>query len=155
MKRLYILDHRFFVWLLPCSYALHIIEEYFADKGLPQWLSDLFNADISNSDFIIINSTALAAVIIFACVHSLFKEYNVFFLALITLFFVNGILHLALSAITLTYSPGTFTGVMLYLPIGVFLFKKIRLLLTARERSTGIALGIFIHLVVVIVALNI
>jgi len=146
---------RFLVWLLPLSYALHIIEEYYGGEGLPIWLSDFINVDISNLDFIIINSIALSIVILFSIYHSFYKQNNLLFLALTALFFINGIVHLASSFFSYTYSPGTVTGVLLYLPIGVFLYTKIRLLLTARERSTGIALGIFIHLVVFIVALNI
>ena len=147
--------NRFLVWLLPSTYAVHILEEYFGGEGLPMWLSDFINADISNLDFILINSVALSIVVLFSFYYSFIKRNNMLFLALTSLFFINGIVHLATSIYSYTYSPGTISGVLLYLPIGVFIFKKLQPSLTFSERSAGIGLGFLIHIVVVIVAWNI
>lgn len=146
---------RYLVWLLPLTYSMHIVEEYFAGGGLPEWFSQVFNATISNNDFIIINAIALSAVIIFAFVYQFFKQYNVLFLALVTLFFVNGIIHFLSSVFSMTYSPGTITGLILYIPMGIFLFKRILPLLSYNQRVTGISIGIFIHIIVAIIAFNV
>ena len=147
--------NRFLVWLLPSAYVVHIIEEFYGGEGLPMWLSHFINANISNLDFILINSVALSIVVLFSFYYSFYKQNNLLFLALISLFFINGIVHLAASIYSNTYSPGSVSGVLLYLPIGVFIFKKLKPLLTFSERAAGIGLGFLIHIVVVVVAWNI
>jgi hypothetical protein len=146
---------RYLVWLLPFTYSLHIVEEYFAGGGLPNWFSNVFNATISNDDFILINTIALSGVIAFSIIYQFFKQNNVLFLALVTLFFANGIIHLLSSIFSLTYSPGTVTGLILYIPVGIFLFKRILPLLSYNQRVTGISIGIFIHIIVAIIAFNV
>lgn len=145
---------RFLVWLLPLSVALHLLEEYFGGKGLPVWMSDLLNRNITESYFITINSIALFLIIVFSAYHSSVKQNNVLFLGLISLFFINGVLHLAVSIYTVSYSPGTVTGVLIYLPLGIFLYRKIRPSLSNGNRTLGILLGAFIHLIVVLITLN-
>lgn len=146
---------KYLVWILPIVYIFHLIEEYFGGEGLPLWLSEFIKAEISNLVFIIINSIALTIVVVFAFIYSFIKQINVLFLALITLFFVNGLLHLFLSIYTFSYSPGTITGVILYLPMGIYLYKLLRPELTNSQRSTGITLGIVLHILVVLIAWNI
>lgn len=146
---------RFLVWFLPVSYLLHIIEEYYGGEGLPAWLSGFLNIDLSNPDFVTINSVAFTAVVVFAVIHSFIKENNLLFLALVTLFFVNGLLHLISSAVSFTYSPGTITGVLIYLPLGLYLFKLLYIKLAERKFYTGVMLGLLLHLLVIIVAWNI
>ena len=147
--------NRFLVWLLPSTYAVHILEEYFVGKGLPMWLSDFINADISNLDFILINSVALSIVVLFSFYYSFYKQNDLLFLGLTSLFFINGIVHLVSSIYSYTYSPGTVSGILLYLPMGLFIYKSLKQQLTIRERSLGIWLGIFMHVVVIIIAWNI
>jgi len=146
---------RYVIWLLPVTYSLHIVEEYFADGGFPRWFSNIFNASISNNDFIVINATALLLVIIFSSFYQFYKQNNVIFLALVTLFFANGIIHLLSSIFSMTYSPGTVTGVVMYIPMGFFFFKRIIPLLSYSQKVTGITLGILTHLVVALIAFNI
>jgi len=145
----------YFIWILPLAYSMHIIEEYFAGKGFPKWFSDVFNATISNGDFIIINAIAFSIVIIFSVTYQFYRQNNVFFLALVTLFFVNGIIHILSSIFSMTYSPGTITGLIIYIPMGIILFKRILPLLSYNQKVTGISAGIFIHIIVAVIAFNI
>lgn len=146
---------RFYVWLLPVTYSIHIVEEYFCGQGLPVWLSEFINADISDFDFIIINSFALLIVILFASIYSFYKQYNVLYLALTSLFFINGIVHLVTSLVSNSYSPGMVTGAILYIPMGFFLYNKIKPALTRSNQKLGFLLGILIHIVVALIAYNI
>ena len=131
------------------------MEEYFGGEGLPSWLSALIDVNISNIDFILINAVAFTALLVIAGIHSFLKENNLLFLALVTLFFVNGLLHLVSSIFSVTYSPGTITGAFLYIPIGYYLFKILRQKLTEKQFFIGILLGILLNLVVIVVAWNI
>lgn len=140
-------------WLLPASYAVHLLEEYFG--GFPAWMSAFLNIDLSVTDFLVINGIAWPLMLAFAVAYSLGWKNNVALLALWTLLFVNGILHPLSCLASASYSPGTLSGLLLYLPLGYAAFQRIIPELSSRQRNTGIIAGILIHLVVVVVAVNI
>ncbi|MCO6479159.1 MAG: HXXEE domain-containing protein [Phaeodactylibacter sp.] len=142
-------------WLLPAAYAIHLLEEYFAGVGFPVWLSAFLNADLSTSDFLIINGIAWPMMAAFAIAYTLGWKNNVALLALWTLLFTNGILHPLSCLASASYSPGTFSGLLLYLPLGYLAFRTIIPTLSDSQRNVGIIAGIFIHLLVIAVAVNI
>ena len=107
--------------LVPVSLLAHQLEEYFG--SFPVWFSGLLNADHSNQDFILINTIGLfliTALVLFF----VFSRNNMILVVLGTIALLNGILHLALSIFTISYSPGVITGVVLFLPLGAVIYKK-------------------------------
>ncbi len=141
--------------LLPIAYLLHLSEEYFFGKGFPTWFSGVFKVHLSNVDFIIINSVGFTATISLVILYNLNKINNFVIAAFGTLFFVNGLIHFLASLFTTSYSPGTITGVLLYLPLGHLIFKKIFPLVPEGQRALSVASGITIQVVVAFVAMNI
>jgi len=140
-------------WLIPLAYLFHLADEYFT--GFPNWFSGIFKVNLSLDDFIIINSIGFSATIIitFLCT---FDKVNSFIIASLgTLFFINGIIHILSSIFTLSYSPGTISGILFYLPLGYLIFKNIFPLLPEQQRSLSAVVGIFIQVVVAIIALSI
>ena len=141
--------------LLPAAYLIHLLEEYFAGEGFPVWLSGFMNADLSTTDFLIINGIAWPVMAAFAIAYNQGWKNNVALLALWTVLFVNGLLHPLSSLVSAAYSPGTISGVFLYLPLGFLALRRILPELSVGQRNTGIAAGILIHLLVVVRALTI
>lgn len=68
------------------------------------------------------------------------------------LFFINGIVHLIITTLTLAYSPGTISGILIYIPFGIIVFKNIFPLLEEKKRISSIASAIAIHILITIVA---
>ena len=149
------LTPKYIIWLIPPAYILHLLDEYLLGVGLPDWLSDVFNANLSKSDFIIINSIGLAATFVIVILNGLNKVNDFFIVALGSLFFLNGLIHLLASILTVTYSPGTISGIILYIPLGVLIFRKILPLLPEQQRSMSIATGIITHIIISIIAFSI
>lgn len=145
----------YLVWLLPVAYIFHLIEEYFAGSGFPVWISENLQATLSNAEFLIINVVALSAVLFFATYYTWWKQNTILLLALYSLVFINGVVHLLSSILTLSYAPGTLTGIVLYIPMGILAYKKILPLLRPIEQTIGITLGIIIQALVAFIALNI
>ncbi len=143
------------VWFIPPAYLLHLLDEYFLGVGLPDWFSGVFKVGFSLSDFIIINSIGFASTIVIAVLYRMGKVNDFIIAAMGTLFFVNGIIHLVASVLTATYSPGTITGLIIYLPLGFLIFKIIFPFLPEQKRSLSIAVGIIVHIIVSVVAFNI
>jgi hypothetical protein len=142
-------------WFLPVAYLLHLLDEYFTGAGFAGWFSGLFKTGLSESNFIIINAVGFTAVLVIAILYTLGKANN-FVLAVVgSLFFINGIIHPLVSILTATFSPGTITGVIIYLPLGVLVFKKIFPLLQEQQRMFSVILAIALHILVSVVALNV
>lgn len=142
-------------WPLPIAYLLHLFDEYFTGAGLAGWYSSVFKASLSVSDFIVINTIGFTAVVVVAILYT-WKKVNEFTLAILgSLFFVNGLIHLAASVLTFTYSPGTISGIIIYVPLGVIIFKKIFPFLQEQQRSLSVPAGIAIQILVTLVAFNI
>jgi uncharacterized membrane protein SirB2 len=83
------------------------------------------------------------------------KTSNSILIALGTLLFVNGVVHIAASLLTVTYSPGTISGVIVYIPLGILIFKNIFPLLPEQQRYFSVATGIILHIIISIIAFNI
>lgn len=142
-------------WFLPAAYLLHLFDEYFIGAGFAGWFSMLFKASLSESNFIVINAVGFTIILIIAILYT-FGKANNFVLAVVgSLFFINGIIHPLVSILTATFSPGTITGVIIYLPLGILVFKKIFPLLQEQQRMFSVVLAIAFHLLVSAVALNI
>ena len=139
-------------WLLPVSIFFHQLEEYFGD--FPLWYSNLLNAQLSNQDFLVINGVGLFIFTVWALSYY-FSKNNLILAALGTLVFVNGWTHLLLSIFTYAYSPGTITSVVLFIPLGFIIFRKILPQLRMGEKIMAIAIGIIVLFVASMVAMTI
>jgi len=139
-------------WLLPATILVHQLEEYFGQ--FPIWYSNLLNAQLSNQDFIIINGVGLFLFTVFSLSY-IFNKNNLILVALGTLVFVNGMIHLLLSIFTFSYSPGTISGIVLFIPLGIIIYKNILPQLRKGERIIAIGIGIFILFTASVIAINI
>ena len=139
-------------WLLPIALLTHQLEEYFGN--FPLWYSNLLNVEMSNQDFILINGFGLFFITIY-CLSYLFNKNNLILVAMGTLVFVNGITHLVISIFTLNYSPGTISGVLLFLPLGIIIYQRISPQLRSVDNIIGMAIGIVILFTASMIAMNI
>ena len=139
-------------WLIPIVFLAHQLEEYFGQ--FPQWYSDLLNAQLSNRDFIVINAIGLFVFTV-ASLSYFFNKNNVILVALGTLIYVNGWVHFLASLFTLSYSPATVTGVVLFIPLGTVIYKKILPTLKPGEKVVAIVLGVLVLVLVGTIASNI
>ena len=94
-------------------------------------------------------------VLIITTLYSLDKIGHFFPAALGVLFFSNGIIHLVASIFTALLSPGTISGVIVYISLGILMFKKILPLLPGQQRYLSVATGIILHIIVSVIAFNI
>lgn len=142
-------------WFLPIAYLIHLVDEYFFGEGFSSWFSEVFGAGLSVSDFIIINTIGLAAMILIVILYNKNLVSNFFIAAPGTTLFINGLVHIAASIITASYSPGTISAVIVYLPLGLVIFKKIYPMINPEQRMISIAAGIILQIIVAITAMNI
>ncbi|MGD8305342.1 MAG: HXXEE domain-containing protein [Ignavibacteria bacterium] len=146
------LKPQFIVWLFPFAYLIHLLDEFYLGGGFAKWYSSLLNANLSEYDFLVINSIAIVLVITVAILYSLGKINNFIPAVLGILFFMNGFVHLMLSVVTWIYSPGTISGIIIYIPLGVIVYKNIFPLLTQDQRTSSIIAAIALHILISVIA---
>lgn len=142
-------------WFIPLAYLLHLADEYFSGEGFHNWFSGVFGVSLSLSDFILINTIGLTIMFTIAILYSKQLVSDIFLALPGTLFFINGLVHILASAFTFSYSPGLLSSVIIYLPLGYIIFKKIFPLIPQQKRLFIFAVGIIIQIVVAVIALNI
>jgi len=146
---------KYIAWFLPVAFLLHLLDEYFIGAGFAGWFSMLFKASLSESNFIVINAAGFAIVLIIAILYTIGKVNNFVLATVGSLFFINGIIHPLASFLSATFSPGTITGVIIYLPFGLIVFIKIYPLLQEQQRMFSVILAIALQILVSVIALNI
>lgn len=138
--------------LFPTFYALHLAEEYWCGGGFVDWMATTMGANISEPEFLLINGIAWPLILLAALMAIRDERLAWLTISLATIVLINGTAHLLSSIVTGTYSPGMLTGTILYIPLGVFGFRRSNRAASGRRFSTAVAIGILLHAVVVIVA---
>ena len=142
----------YIAWMIPIVLLIHQMEEYFGE--FPQWYSNVLNVQLSNQDFIVINSIGLFVITI-ASFSYYFNKSNFILVALGTLIFVNGWVHVLASLFTLAYSPGAISGLILFIPLGFMIYKQMLPKLKSGEKVMAITIGVLALLIVSTIASNI
>jgi len=133
------------VILLPVAVALHIVEEWFG--GFIDWLSLALDVNIEAEWFLAINMIGLLLFVI-GCA-SAYREPRAAWIgvSLAALVGVNAIAHAVLSVFVGEYSPGTITGLLLYVPISIIIIRWATVHLSPGIVGGAILFGIGIHAV--------
>ena len=136
----------------PLAYALHLVEEIGAGEGFVQWIGQHFAPSLSSERFIAINGITWPAMLIASLILLRSGRLRWLFVALAVIVLTNAVLHLGSSAIASSYSPGTVTATLLYLPLGIHTLRTRAMGLPRGEILTGALLGLAVHALVVLAA---
>ena len=144
---------KYLAWIILLMYCIHLVEEYVFN--LAGWMNNVLGADLSTNEFIWINAAGLTIFLIFAVLYSFGLGSEFVLWIFNTIFFVNGILHFILGVGTLTYSPGVVTGILLFIPVGWYIYRRLKTELPDRLRFTGTIMGVMILGLIAMISFNI
>ena len=144
---------RLLVWLLPLAYACHILEEWFG--GFPEWLAVIVGSALPRPAFVVINTAAMAAMILAARAATQRESRGWMAIAIATILLVNGLAHILASVVTGTYSPGLVTSVVLYLPLAQLALLRAWSQADGAMFGRGVAAGLALHAFVFVLVLGI
>ena len=133
----------FLVWLFPAAYGIHIVEEWFG--GFPEWLAIVAGAPVPRPAFVIINVVGLSLMIAAARASTQREEHGWMAIGIATVVLVNALAHILGSVFTGTYSPGLFSSVILYLPLGQLAILRAWSQTPPQTLRHGILAGIGAH----------
>jgi hypothetical protein len=138
--------------LFPATYLIHIAEEFWAGDGFYNWIARIGGAGFTAERFLEIN--ALAWTVMFAlCVLVVARSGMLWVsIAFATVVLLNGMSHVIMSVVTTTYSPGTISGVLLWIPLGVVTLTRSYPLTSHQYFAAAAALGLLAHVFVLLIA---
>jgi hypothetical protein len=141
------------VWLFPAAYLVHIAEEFWSPPTFYVWVSRLVGIPFTAPLFLVANSLfmGLMLVAVLAVLRGAWPCWVV--LTLATVVALNGLLHLLGTALWRSSSPGLWSGLFLYLPLGGVALARGARLLGTRAVRRGISTGVSVHALVPLVAL--
>jgi hypothetical protein len=99
-----------------------MLEEWAA--GFPEWIALVAGAPLPRLAFILINTVGALLMCAAARASVRQERHGWMAVAIATVVLVNTLLHMAGSVATGTYSPGLFTAVILYMPLGQLLLLR-------------------------------
>jgi len=139
------LKPRRWVWLLPFSYAAHVVEEAFGGDGIAGWIIAQGGVRFSIAGFLGINLLALAIIVGATWAARKFPAWRWTLVSGGTILLVNGLCHIVVSAAMRSYVSGLWTGLVLYAPLGGVLLFYLRRIVSARIFWAAAAAGFMIH----------
>jgi hypothetical protein len=140
------------VWLFPLAYGLHIAEEY--AFHFPAYVANLSGRHISNPQFLVLNAVCWLLMVATVLLVLTRPSQAWLIVTLAAVLGVNAALHIVVSIVTFTYSPGTVTAVLLYVPLVVAALRRTVPYVSRSIAFRAAALGVAIHAGVILLAAN-
>jgi hypothetical protein len=138
-------------WLFPTTYLVHIMEEYWGN--FPAWIARFWGVESSLTNFLSWNGGALVMMTVGIILVLKTKSYRWLLVSFGTVILINGVVHAIASLLTLSYSPGLVSGLLLYVPLGVMtLTHARRASVNRRTLRAGVIVGVLMHAIVVLLA---
>jgi len=103
-------------WLFPATSIVHFGDELFVGGGFYTWVTSIGGARVSMVRFAFATVVAFASITIASWVAQ--RRYDWLLFALAAIILTNALTHLVGSLATHSYSPGTVSGLLLWLPLG-------------------------------------
>jgi hypothetical protein len=129
------------LWLFPLAYAAHLAEETLAGEGLRVWIARVGTGSISLPAFILVNAAGMAMFVAGVAVAARRQAFGWIAVGLATLILLNAGLHVLGTLVSQAYSPGLFTAVVLYVPLGGLTMLRAATQASSADWRTGILAG--------------
>jgi hypothetical protein len=137
--------------LLLLAYLVHFAEEWYGE--ITTWAQDTLNYEVSIERLLLLNGMAFVLFAIGTAASIRAGRITWFTVAFATLLGVNGTLH-TLATIGLgQYSPGTITGLALYIPLSIFALRSAATQLNGTIFRRSLVAGVMFHVLVTFLAI--
>lgn len=133
------------------AYLVHFAEEWYGE--ITVWAQDSLGYDVSIERLLLLNSVALVLFATGTIASVRAAKVTWFTVSFATVLGLNGVLH-ALATIGLgQYSPGTITGLALYIPLSAWALKQSTSSLSGRVIRRSVVAGVLFHALVTLLAI--
>jgi hypothetical protein len=103
-------------WLYPATSIVHFGDELFVGGGFYTWVTSIGGVRVTMARFAFATVVAFVSITIASWVAR--RRYDWLLFALAAIILTNALTHLVGSLATHSYSPGTVSGLLIWLPLG-------------------------------------
>src|SRR2546430_8191911 len=135
-------------WLFPVTYVIHIAEEYWGGEGYPAYLLRLRGVHMSTARFLVAQSVGVVLVTIGVILARRFNFPQMMLIILGSIVLVNGITHTVTALSIMSYGPGLWSSIFIWLPLGIFTLVRFRNAISRKRYWIAIAIGVGVNVVV-------
>src|SRR4029078_8609056 len=117
----------FWLWVFPVTYLIHVAEEYWGGEGYPAYILRLRGVHMTTTRFLVAQGLGVVLVTIGVVLAQRFKFPRMMLIILGAIVLVNGITHTATALSIMSYGPGLWSSIFLWMPLGIYtlcLLKK-------------------------------
>ena len=140
------------LWFLILTLPVHIAEEFWGGEGFLKWNARTSGAHLSVQKFFMLLGIAFALVVLGALLVRKYQRMRWIVSALATIYLINGISHLISTISNHHYSPGLISGVLLWIPGGVWILLQESRSTTRKTYYGGALTGLAIHAVITLIS---
>jgi hypothetical protein len=144
----------FWSWMFPITYLIHIAEEYWGGEGYPAYILRLRGVHMSTTRFLVAQGIGFVLVTIGVILARRFNFPQMMLVILGTIVLVNGITHSVTALSIMSYGPGLWSSIFVWMPLGIFTLMRFRKGVTTKKYWIAIAVGVGVNVVVGILTMR-
>ncbi len=139
-------------WLFPITYLAHVSEEYFAGVALARSPNHIRGANLTLTQFLILNGFALALLLSGIILSRRFNFRQWLLICLGTIVLVNGSFHVIGAVRIAGYNPGLISGALVWIPLGAAVLIYLKKRMQPNRYWAALAVGIGINVAILLLA---
>ena len=109
-------------WLLPLTYVIHIAEEYFG--GFVEWSARTSGSGLDVQGFLVLTTIGGLLTATGVYLSGRWRLHGWIPITMATIFTINSVQHLISTVTTSSYSPGLFSGLLIWMPLGLLVLHR-------------------------------
>jgi hypothetical protein len=144
----------FWLWVFPITYLIHVAEEYWVGEGYPAYILRLRGVHMSTTRFLVAQGVGVVLVTIGVILGRHFKFPRMMLIILGAIVLGNGITHTVTALSIMSYGPGLWSSIFIWMPLGLFTLLRFRNGVATKQYWTAIAIGVGVNVVVGILTMR-
>jgi hypothetical protein len=144
----------FWFWVFPITYLIHVAEEYWGGEGYPAYILRLRGVHMSTTRFVVAQGIGVGLVTIGVILARRFNFPQMMLVILGTIVLVNGITHTVTALSIMSYGPGLWSSIFIWMPLGIFTLLRFRKAVSMKKYWIAIAIGVGVNVVVGILTMR-
>jgi dolichyl-phosphate-mannose--protein O-mannosyl transferase len=144
----------FWLWVFPITYLIHIAEEYWGGEGYPAYILRLRGVHMSTARFLVAQSAGVVLVTVGVILARRFNFPQMMLIILGSIVLVNGITHTVTALSIMSYGPGLWSSIFIWMPLGIFTLLRFRNAVSRKRYWLAIAIGVGVNVVVGILTMR-
>jgi dolichyl-phosphate-mannose--protein O-mannosyl transferase len=142
------------LWVFPVTYLIHIAEEYWGGEGYPAYILRLRGVHMSTTRFLVAQSVGVVLVTVGVILARRFNFPQMMLIILGSIVLVNGITHTVTALSIMSYGPGLWSSIFIWIPLGIFTLLRFRDAVSRKRYWIAIAIGVGVNVVVGILTMR-